>query len=104
MCADCRMLFNAPRRNEQEHPHIVEIRVPGAGLGARLNDMHDWHAGRLLEARRGHSRTAVEGGEVVSYIRWCFKQPKDAKDFRVAFGGALVTPERSRKYQLWASS
>ena len=102
MCLDCRMLYDGPRRNEQECPHIVEIQVPGAGLGTRLNDMHDWHSARLLEARRGHGRTDVEDREVVSYIRWCFKDAKDAEDFRRAFGGALFTPEASRKYRFWA--
>jgi hypothetical protein len=103
MCADCRMLFDAPRRNEQERPHMVEIQVPGDGLGDRLNDMHDWHKARLLEARRGHGRTDVEDREIVSYMRWCFKDPQDAEDFRLAFGGALVTPERSSKSRFWAS-
>lgn len=95
------MLYDGPRRNEQECPHIVEIQVPSDGLGIRLNDMHDWHYARLLEARRGHGRTDVADREVVSYIRWCFEKLQDAEDFRLTFGGALVPPQRSRKYRFW---
>jgi hypothetical protein len=96
------MLYDGPRRNEEESPHIVEMRVPSAGLGDRLNDMHDWHSARLLEARRGHGRTDVEDREIVSYIRWCFKKAKDAEDFGRAFDGAIVAPQRFRKYRFWA--
>jgi hypothetical protein len=76
------MLYDGPRRNEQECPHIIEMQVPSTGLGNRLNDMHDWHRTRLLEARRGHGRTDVED--------------------RAAFGGAAVTRERSKKYGFWS--
>ena len=103
MCASCRTLAEGPRRHEQDCPHIVEMRVPSTGLGGQLNEMHDWHHARLLEARRGHGRTDVEDREIVSYIRWCFKEPNDAEDFRLAFGGAVVTPARSSKYRFWAS-
>ena len=97
------MLYDGPHRNERECPHIVEMLVPGAGLGNRLNDMHGWHSARSLDARRGHGRTEVKDREIVSYIRWCFKEAKDAEDFRRAFGGAPAKPERSSRSRFWAS-
>ena len=96
MNATRRQRYDDPRRNEQEYPHIVEMRVPGGGLGRRLDDMHEWHRARFLESRSGHGRTASEGFEIVSYIRWCFKDPRDAEDFKAAFSGAIVPPKRSR--------
>jgi hypothetical protein len=91
------MLYDGPRRNERDYPHVVEISVPGDGLGSRLNDMHAWHRARSLEARRGHGRTDVKDREVVSYIRWCFKDPEDAEEFQRVFGGVAAVPERSLK-------
>ena len=90
MNASRRSLYDDPRRNEQDYPHIVEMPVPEGGLGRRLDAMHEWHRVRFLESRSGH------GGwrDGVWYKRWCFKEPRDAQDFKAAFGGAIVPPKR----------
>jgi hypothetical protein len=93
MNATRRQRYDDPRRNEQDYPHIVEMRVPSRGLGRRLDDMHDWHRARFLESRRGHGRSEAQAQEIVSYIRWCFKDPRDAEDFKAAFGGLMVAPK-----------
>lgn len=96
MNATRRGLYDDPRQNEQHYPHIVEMPVPGGGLGRRLDEMHGWHRGRFLESRSGHGRTEVTT-EIVSYIRWCFKDARDAEDFKAAFGGEIVPPKRGRR-------
>src|SRR5687768_4361315 len=53
--------------------------------------MQDWHRTRFLESRRGHGRTEVQGQEILSYIRWCFKDARDAEEFKAAFGGVIAS-------------
>jgi hypothetical protein len=86
-------LYNDPRRNEREHAFIIEMAVPEGGFGRRLDAMHDWHRARFLEHRAGRGRHA----DGINYVRWCFKDPRDAEDFMMAFGGALVPPGRSHQ-------
>lgn len=93
MNAARRQIYDDPRRNERDYPHIVEMRIPPGGLGNRLNDMHQWHHNHFLESRSGHGRTASEGFEIVTFIRWCFKDPRDAEDFKGSFGGEIVQPK-----------
>lgn len=88
-----RQLYDDPRRNERDLPHIVELPVPEGGFRDQLAAMHDWHRKRFLQSRSGH------GGcrDGVWYVRYCFKEPRDAADFKAAFGGQMVAPPRSRR-------
>jgi hypothetical protein len=60
----------------------VEIPIPGGGLGKTLNAIYEFHDRHGIEARRGQSRRDEAGH---NYIRWCFADPKIAKDFASAF-------------------
>jgi len=73
---------------ERRYPQIVELVVPLKGFGTTLNDMHDWHTTRGIQTQRGSGRYH-EGRH---YVRWCFTDPKDAKEFQAAFGGELNRP------------
>jgi len=73
---------------ERRYPQIVELVVPLKGFGTTLNDMHDWHTTRGIQTQRGSGRYH-EGRH---YVRWCFADPKDAKEFQAAFGGELNRP------------
>jgi hypothetical protein len=75
------------KETERRYPHIVELRVPLSGFGTKLNDMHTWHSTRGIQSQRGSGRYH-EGRH---YVRWCFADPKDAKDFQAAFGGELIS-------------
>ncbi len=41
------------KANEGKLPHHVDMMVPKGGFGVRLNEMHDWHYARSIEAVRG---------------------------------------------------
>ena len=43
------------KANEGKRPHHVDMMVPKGGFGVRLNEMHDWHDARSIEAVRGLS-------------------------------------------------
>jgi hypothetical protein len=97
--------YNDPHRNERDYPHIVEVMVPPASKLATFeasaawhqthNDMLDWHYKRFLKDRRGHGRTEEQNREFVCFIRFCFKDPRDAEDFKARFGGCLVAPRHT---------
>jgi len=36
----------SPKSLERDFPHIVEMRVPLGGFGAKLDAMHEWHTKR----------------------------------------------------------
>ena len=36
---------------ERDFPHQVEMLVPEGGLGKGLDEMHDWHHARGMQAR-----------------------------------------------------
>lgn len=80
-----RGLYDDPRHNERAYPYMVDIAVPEGGLGKRLDGMHDWHRARFLESRSG--RGGCRDG--TWFVRWCFKDQRDAEDFMAAFGGTL---------------
>lgn len=90
MNATRRDQYDDPRRNERDLAYIVELPVPEGGFGFRLHDILDWHRTRFMEPRRGYGHYA----EGVWYVRWCFREARDADDFKVRFGGALVAPRR----------
>ena len=45
------------KANEGKRSHHVDMMVPKGGFGVRLNEMHDWHDARSIEAVRGLSST-----------------------------------------------
>jgi fructose-1,6-bisphosphatase len=100
MNASRRENHNDPRRNERDYPYIVEVMVSPASKLASFNasaawhqlynDMHDWHRTRFLEYRSGRGRTEEQNREFVCYVRFCFKERRDAEDFKERFSGALV--------------
>jgi hypothetical protein len=102
MNASRRESYDDPRRNERDYPHIVEIMIPPASKLTTFeeqsawhqihNDMHNWHRARFLQSRSGFRRTEEQNREFVCFIRFCFKEARDAEDFRIAFGGCLAAP------------
>jgi hypothetical protein len=88
MNATRRQLYDDPRRNERDCPYIVRIPLtPAVGLGhATSMAIVEWHKTRFLQSRRGHGDAA-----------WCFKDQRDAEDFKARFGGCLVAPKRSHR-------
>jgi hypothetical protein len=73
-----------PRIIDREYPHQVEIPIPDAGLGSRLNAMHDACRGVDYQTRViGKKR--IETGR--DGVRFCFKTPEQADAFRAEFGG-----------------
>jgi hypothetical protein len=96
MNASRRERYDDPRRNERDYPHIVEIQVPPVVGLQNLQEIAAWHRTRFLETRHGHGRTEEQNREFVCFIRFCFKDPRDAEDFSAKFGGVIV-PARSRQ-------
>ena len=41
---------------ERDFPHRVEMIVPEGGFGKRLDEMHEWHRARGIQAMFGRSR------------------------------------------------
>ena len=78
---------------ERNYPHTVELIVPLKGFGNTLKKIQAWHEARELEQRQGSGRYA----EPHWYSHWCFANPKDAKAFQTAFGGELITHQRSHQ-------
>ena len=52
---------------ERDFPHFVDIVVPPGGLGAKLDDMYEFHTMHGIKPQRGHGRHDANG----SVIRWC---------------------------------
>jgi len=65
-------------------PHHVDMMVPEGGFGSRLNQMHDRHHERGIEAVRGQSRR--ENG--CDIIRWCFADLATTTLFQKEFGAS----------------
>jgi hypothetical protein len=82
------------KANEGKLPHHVDMIVPKGGFGVRLNEMHDWHYARSIEAVRGQSRR--ESGHKI--IRWCFADLVSAALFAKEFSAETkwlgMAPER----------
>jgi hypothetical protein len=97
MNASRREQYDDPRRNERDYPHIVEVRVPPVVGLQNLQEVTTWHQTRFLQTRSGHGRVAEENREFVCYVRFCFKDPRDAEDFKAAFGGQSVAPKHKRR-------
>jgi hypothetical protein len=97
MNASRRELYDDPRRNERDYPYIVEVRVPSVVGLRNLPEMAAWHRTRFLETRHGHGRTEEENREFVCFIRFCFKDSRDAEDFKTTFGGQPAAPRSARR-------
>jgi hypothetical protein len=69
---------------ERDFPHFVDIVVPLGGLGARLDEMYDFHSQYGIKPQRGQGKHDANG----SVIRWCFADPKIAKSFATVFGAS----------------
>ena len=76
------------KANEGKLPHHVDMMVPKGGFGVRLNEMHDWHDARSIEAVRGLSRR--ESGHKI--IRWCFADLVSAALFAREFSAETKWP------------
>ena len=66
---------------EREYPHFVDVVVPPAGLGTKLDAMYEFHARLGIRAQRGHGRHDADG----SVVRWCFADPETAAAFAKEF-------------------
>jgi len=67
---------------ERDFPHHVELMVPEGGFGKRLDDMHEWHRTRCIEAKFGRSRRDKNNRD---YVTWCFADAAMADSFRSSF-------------------
>ena len=76
----------SPKSTERKFPHVVEIAVPTAGLGAQLNAMHYFHEARGIKACLGRGRREDDPG----FLRWYFKSPTTAASFAAEFGGTCL--------------
>jgi hypothetical protein len=54
---------------ERDFPHRVEMIVPEGGFGKRLDEMHEWHRARGIQAMFGRSRRDENNRD---YVTWCF--------------------------------
>jgi hypothetical protein len=97
MNASRRERYDDPRRNERDFPHIVELRVPPVAGLQNLPEIAAWHRSRFLETKSGYGRTEEENREFVCYVRFCFKDPRDAEDFKAVFGGQSATPRHAQR-------
>ena len=70
-------------QNERDFPNIVELEVPPNGFGVKLDAMYEFHRERGLEPRRGRGQR--RGNQ--DFVRWCFGNRADARDFAKAFSG-----------------
>jgi hypothetical protein len=70
----------------RDFPFIVEIGVPPAGLGKRLNAMHAFHNQRGIQV--AHVRHRHEDDR--DLLLWCFARRAIAEEFAAGFGGSLV--------------
>ena len=66
---------------ERDFPHNVELIVPEGGFGTRLDEMHESHRVRGIQAMRGRSRRDASGW----YVTWCFADAAMADGFRTLF-------------------
>jgi hypothetical protein len=55
--------------------------VPEDGFGKLLDEMHEWHRARGIQAMHGRSRRDDSGW----YVTWCFADSAMADSFRASF-------------------
>ena len=67
---------------ERDFPHHVEMIVPEGGFATRLDEMHDWHRARGIQAKFGRSRRDKDNRD---YLTWCFADPATVESFANEF-------------------
>ena len=55
----------SPKEIKKAFPHIVEMIVPFAGFGKKLDDMYEWHRARGIQYQRRRSRRDKNGRDYV---------------------------------------
>ena len=74
------------RQKLARHPHAVEIRIPPAGLGQRLGEMHAWALRRCGPGGYLDSgRMERDGPEPVEFVRFHFPDAQTAREFAARF-------------------
>jgi hypothetical protein len=65
----------SPKSLERNFPHIVEMRVPLGGFGAKLDAMHEWHTKRTsahfiqLDDATKTTATTFDGASLMPKLR-----------------------------------
>jgi hypothetical protein len=83
----------SPRRRtslkstEPNFPHVVEIVVPLAGLGKKLDAIYAFHARHDIRAKHGRTRHDEKGHK---YMRWRFADRRTAVEFANKFSGTVM--------------
>ena len=67
---------------ERDFPQRVEMLIPEGGLGKRLDEMHDWHHARGIQAKFGRSWRDKDNRD---HLTWCFADPATAESFASEF-------------------
>jgi hypothetical protein len=70
-------------------PLYVRLSVPELGFGNELDAIVQFHLERGEELRPGCLRARADHRV---WIIFCFRDPKNAKDFAARFGGELFVP------------
>jgi hypothetical protein len=70
-------------------PHYVRLSVPELGFGSELDAIVQFHLEREEELRTGGLRARADHRV---WIIFCFRDPKNAKDFAARFGGEIFIP------------
>jgi hypothetical protein len=63
---------------------MVQIAVPQAGFGLKLDAINAWHLYAKIKQRRDHPARAQ------AFSRWFFENLESAERFKQRFGGELV--------------
>ena len=71
------------------NPHCVRLSVPDLGFGDDLDAMVQFCWERGEELRTGYLRTRADHRD---WIIFCFRDPKNAKDFATRFSGEVFVP------------
>jgi hypothetical protein len=70
-------------------PLYVRLSVPARGFGSELDAIVQFHLERGEELRTGGLKARADRRV---WIIFCFRDPKNAKDFVARFGGELFVP------------
>jgi hypothetical protein len=67
-------------------PFLVQIAVPEAGFGLKLDAINAWHRYTKIKQRRAQPHQAGPK----KFGRWCFETLESAERFKERFGGEIV--------------
>ena len=70
-------------------PHYVRLSVPELGFGSELDAIVQFHLERGEELHTGGLKARADHRV---WIIFCFRDPKNAKDFAARFGGEIFIP------------